>query len=143
VLFVKLRKLKIELAHIVGGRVLIIGAEVTLDRAMNFRSTLKWRGKVAAPGAKRVTSVENDGGFKVGTRSSHEIGDATAHAKTDNAQSILINGRLRSQEFHARMDIIDNFAITEPGAACYNIVGAFRAIAVIEIRRSGDVAGLR
>lgn len=41
------------------------------------------------------------------------------------------------------MDIIDNFAITEPGAACNNIVGAFRAIAVIEIRRSGDVAGLR
>jgi hypothetical protein len=143
VLLVELRKLKIELVHIDGGRVLIIGAEVTLERTMNFRSTLKWRRNVAAPGAKRVTSVENNDRFKVGTGSSHEIGDATAHAKTDNPKPTLINSRLRSQESHRRIDIIDNPPITKPGAACNDIVGAFGAIAVIEIRRSGDVAGLR
>jgi len=143
VLLIKFRKLKIELAHILLGGVRIIGAEVTLDRATNFRSPLKWRGNIAAPGVKSVASVENDGRFKLGTGSGHEIGDSAAHAKTDYAQAILINGRLRSQQSRRRIDIIDNLPITESGTARNDIVAAFRAIAMIEIRRSGDVAGFR
>src|SRR5687767_12361514 len=122
VLLIKFRKLKIELAHILLGGVRIIGAEVTLDRATNFRSPLKWRGNIAAPGAKSVASVENDGRFKLGTGSGHEIGDSAAHAKTDYAQAILINGRLRSQQSRRRIDIIDNLPITESGTARNDIV---------------------
>jgi hypothetical protein len=62
--------------------------------------------------------------------------------QTDDSKPILINRWLRSQESHRCIDVIDNFPITEPRSACNDIVGTFGAIAVVEIRRSGDVAGL-
>ena len=134
-------ELGVELAHLIGGRILIEFAEMALDRAANIggQGCRRWP---VAPLRVTAAAVEIDGSFKERGRRRAEEGDAPAHAKADDAQARGVRGGAALEEANRRVDVVQNVDVV---AAILDARGCLRrlrfAFAVIELRRDADITG--
>src|ERR1043166_7144743 len=92
--FIEFCEFRVKLAHVFGRRVFVILTEMAKDRTMNFGSALEGRRRIPAPSAEDVAAVVGDCGFDKRTCRGCQIGDPSAHAKSDNAEVITVNSRM-------------------------------------------------
>src|SRR5919108_1756131 len=77
-------KFCVELAHIFGGRVLIVRAEVSLNGAADLARPLERRGTLAE-GYHCTAAIKHHSGLQISTSGRHQINDSSSHAKADDA----------------------------------------------------------
>ncbi len=139
--FVKPIEFGIQLCHVVGRWIFILGPEMTLQRAVNFRSALERRGKITSPGAKNIAAIISDRSIKNWIGGSHEIDDTPAHAKADNTNFAAVDAIVMLKKFDACIDVVDNSTVAQARAAGNEIIFALGPVAMIEVWCRRDVTG--
>ena len=139
--FTQTSQFGVELAHLVGGRILVEFAEMALNRAGNIgrQAGRRW---AVAPLRVTAAAIEIDGSFKERGSRRAEKGDAPAHAKADDPQARGVRGGAALEEANRRVDVVQNVdvvaAILDARCCLWRLRFAF---AVIELRRDADIAG--
>ena len=111
--FAKIIEFGIQLCHVVGRWILILGPEMTLQGAVNFRSALERRGQITWGGGGGITAIISDRSIKNWIGGSHEVDDTPAHAKADNTNFAAGDVIVMLKKFDACIDVLDNSTVPQ------------------------------
>src|SRR5574341_2155511 len=125
----------VELRHIFRRWILIIRAEVALQRTVDFRGPLERRRDVASPSAGGVAGIKSHSGFERRIGGCKQVDDTPAHTETDNAEPGGIDEALALKKPHRRVDVVDHSAVAQTLAPRAHVVLAIRSVAMVEIGR--------